>query len=57
MGLSTGKVLDYTTNNKMCRSCYEGQENNQKTVTVEKIIWALQSQWNQLGYLHGTPTY
>ena len=46
MSLSTGKVLDYTTKNKMCGSCDEAkrQENNQKPMTVEKIIQALQSQ-------------
>ena len=26
MGLSTGKVLDYTTKNKMCRSCDEAKK-------------------------------
>jgi len=37
MGLSTGKVLDNTTKNKMCCSCDEArQENNQKTMSEKK---------------------
>ena len=31
MGLSTGKVLDYATENKMCRSCYEAKKAGKKT--------------------------
>lgn len=30
MGLSTGKVLDYTTKNKMCRSCDEAKKAGKK---------------------------
>ena len=48
MGLSTGKVLDYTTKIKCAAPAMKLKrlENNQTTTTVEKIIQALQSQWS-----------
>ena len=50
MGLTYGKVMDYTTRTKSCRVCTNatknGKESKQHNVIVDSIIQHHQKQWS-----------